>query len=423
MEEAPDSIVEAVENRIGGHDHGALQESIRASPVGIDTICFFVPLEPTMVRCDHTMQVMKSRKPWKNGDLFIDDAGVQVNGGRAVWNSTYINVTITPQPKRGPYASYRTGHPIGMCTIECSVAKILGRGDNRAIADVSGARRAVEHVLDELQSIGLNVGMADLENATLKRVDLFRDLSISPSSSVHGFLEVVKTIEPAFCSKMRFPTGSLDRNQSQSLSIYDKNAERRERLGEGALVNAEHLPGLLRAEQQFKKTKKIQTALGIKTIGDLLARFHCLPVGYVNAVRTALFRFDLKDLKSSRSFAGGSVHKRLSTIWKRVQDWQCAKGWTLEGLRLQLDAYGVGGLGQMLKRHIAKDAKDIYSWLNTRLREVKRAILEELLANPEAAARYRALRDCLVGFAPASKRARRAAMAYSTKVVRSMVLV
>jgi hypothetical protein len=181
------------------------------------------------------------------------------------------------------------------CYVQFSVPKIAN-ATNYFPADEESASRAVDQLEKDLRLVGVK---ANIQKAELSRLDACR--TVETLEPFQTYSSVLSALQGQRMHKRDYGTTFLWHNTQQEVAVYDKIAE---------MTHRKHsVAGLpknsVRFEHRLLKARKVQNALGMKTVSDLLSDFGHVEKCYVAAMQKQLFKLPVADVQalSSRGLA------------------------------------------------------------------------------------------------------------------------
>jgi hypothetical protein len=235
---------------------------------------------------------------WRRGDGYV-------RGVKAVHNEDFFNVTVKPLCPATPEAV--------RCTVQFSVPKIIG-SSNYAPATEEITRAALKQLESDLRRSGVRT---NLSRAELSRLDACR--TIETAESYETYQPVLSALRGQRMHKRDYGTTFLWHNTQQEVAVYDKIAEMKHRKH-----SVESLPkNSVRFEWRALKSKKVQTALGMKTVEDLLSDFGHVEKTYGVAMQKQLFRYEVSEFEALSVTAVAEQMQRMKDCGVRYWAEDC----------------------------------------------------------------------------------------------------
>lgn len=170
--------------------------------------------------------------------LFKDGLGKDVIGSRAVKNTDLFQLTIDYKGLSIQFNPSKPYHPYDL------------------VSDTALFNDRCQTVFSQLKQSGIN---ADYQAARLSRIDISRNMqmiyAVGAYSSVFDLVSIKREKY-----QRAYPDGYGTSNEDWGVLFYDKGKE-----------TSSPLVGLLRAEIQYKKARKVKTVLGCTSIKDVVS--------------------------------------------------------------------------------------------------------------------------------------------------------
>lgn len=227
-------------------------------------------------------------------NLWPDGRGGYSQGVRA-----YYDGDPSLDFKLGPLGVGREyGAAVG-AWVEFSVPR-RAEGHNFTEVDQEGTRRAIMGVQQQLDDIGVK---ANLRTAVISRADIKQAIETD-----EPFLCYANVFDLVQCSRMPvvdYGTTFRYSNSQQQLAFYDKVAEMKAKAiktGRRTKTEPQFLPysgNWLQAEQRMTKPRKVQTELGVETVGELLLRYERVGECYRETMQKYVFGRTVEEVEGS----------------------------------------------------------------------------------------------------------------------------
>jgi hypothetical protein len=217
---------------------------------------------------------------WRSG-------GRVISGKKAFYNDENFNVTIKPILPDDP-RSVR-------CYVQCSVPKIVNP-TNYFPADETTTRAALKQLQKDLRRAGIKT---NISRAELSRLDACKRIeTVEPFQT---YTSVLSALQGQRMHKRNYGTTFLWHNTQQEVAVYDKIAEMQHRKHSVAGFPKNSIS----FEHRLLKGRKVQDALGMKTVKDLVSDFGHVEKCYAAAMQKQLFKLPVPDVQelSSRGLA------------------------------------------------------------------------------------------------------------------------
>lgn len=170
--------------------------------------------------------------------LFIDGYGKHINGARAIKNTDLFQLTIDYKGMSIQFNPSKPYHPYHL------------------VSDTDVFNERCQTVFTQLKQSGIN---ADYQSARLSRIDISRNMTMNNPVTVYSSVFDLVNIKREKYQRS-YPDGYGTSNDDWGVIFYDKGKE-----------TSSPLVGLLRAEIQYKKARKVKDVLGCKSIKDVVS--------------------------------------------------------------------------------------------------------------------------------------------------------
>jgi len=170
--------------------------------------------------------------------LFVDGSGKHITGARAVKNTDLFQLTIDYKGLSIQFNPSKPYHPYDL------------------VSDTDVFNDRCKTVFSQLKQSGIN---ADYQSARLSRIDISRNMQmIYPVTAYLSVFDLVNIKREKY--QRSYPDGYGTSNEDWGVIFYDKGKE-----------TSSPLVGLLRAEIQYKKSRKVKAVLGCTSIKDVIS--------------------------------------------------------------------------------------------------------------------------------------------------------
>lgn len=218
----------------------------------------------------------------RSGELVAPEAvlweagGKPVFGAKAYLNTERLNFTLLPTCAAG--GALFSG--VASAFVSCSLPKVL-HGSNVEALDRDGAAEAFRIVEQELAEAGVH---ADIQQALLSRVDLFRN--IAAAEPFRCYAPVFSVLAAKRKHKRDYGTTYLWSNTLREVCVYDK----REELSHAGKPATGLPKNCLRFEYRMLKPRTVLEVLDCgSTVEELLHGYSGAKKAYRNAMAHELF--------------------------------------------------------------------------------------------------------------------------------------
>lgn len=246
----------------------------------IDTLKVYVPdytitgnpsltLKPAAIDCA-TGEALGSYTLWMTPD------GGKVEGAGAYWNGARMRVDLIPK-----------GDAVRLF-VEGSVPK-YATGSNVAPVDLATTEAVVRDMQRQLAELGIRANLLD---SRLSRLDSFRN--VEADEPFPTYAPVLSLLRMKRQQQRSYGTCFLFHNTKQETCIYSKPDEMRHRGLDTTGVPA----NLMRFEHRLKTGKGIQSALGVKTVRELLTNYDEVARHHLHTMHEELFRYEPAEVEA-----------------------------------------------------------------------------------------------------------------------------
>jgi len=185
--------------------------------------------------------------------------------------------------------------------LQFSLPKLYGLKDNFYPVGLNSFEVAMNHLERSLDSIGL---VADLDNAKILRLDLFKNVETSQSFSAYS--DILRVLGLKRTYNRAYPNGFLSGNTNREVCFYNKVRELTESLGSNYVRQVYNFSGenIVRGELRFLKHREVKKN-GLDLLKDLLNQWSNLKITYSNYM-SEVFKYDVSQ--------GGGVDLNSETL-------------------------------------------------------------------------------------------------------------
>lgn len=267
--------------------------------------------------------------------LWRKPTGEEVVGSKAYHNSEVMNVSLKPY---GLFVSF-------------SIPKVYTGRDNYYSVGRAGSKAIVGRIEKELAGIGVHT---TINQASISRLDSFKNIEAEETYSnyhaLFGLLQAKRT------QKRDYGTTFLWSNTQQELCVYDKLEEMRAKGQDttGLPVNT------IRFEHRLLKARKVESVLGVDSVGDLWANYDRVKETFLQVVGGSLFKYEVEEVEV---MTGRQLEEEL-LFWRdryQEQNWLHRYLKTM-GLRYLLERADMEVIREVVQR-LAGDRKKAYRLL------------------------------------------------------------
>lgn len=247
----------------------------------LDTVKFYT--DDFSISDDAEIEIRLADVNYKTGEqnnqkLFQRSGGQWVSGAKAFLNTDRLNVTVKPNNLTKDTWLW----------VQLSVPKFV-TGDNfypLSSADAKGFSKELER---KLKDYGIGVTASDLK---ISRLDAFSN--VYADESFRDYIPVFQLLRAKRQNRRDYGSTFLWENTQRQLCVYDKLAEIHNRGFE-----IQGLPeNTIRFEYRLLRSKSVNDALKIKTVGNLFDNLGSVREMYLKAMEYHLFSLETSEVRN-----------------------------------------------------------------------------------------------------------------------------
>lgn len=180
--------------------------------------------------------------------------------------------------------------------LQFSLPKLYGLKDNFYPVGLNSFEVAMNHLERSLDSIGL---VADLDNAKILRLDLFKNVETSQSFSAYS--DILRVLGLKRTYNRAYPNGFLSGNTNREVCFYNKVRELTESLGSNYVRQVYNFSGenIVRGELRFLRHREVKKN-GLDLLKDLPNQWSNLKITYSNYM-SEVFKYEGGDSLNSET--------------------------------------------------------------------------------------------------------------------------
>jgi len=249
----------------------------------LDTVKLYI--NDYQVKDNANLRLQPAALDYKSGEavgeyaLWSRERGEAVFGAKAYLNTDFFNFTIQPigrGERRSPGAF-----------LQFSIPKVHN-GENYYSVGREGSQAVFKKVEKELWNKGIHT---NIEEATLSRVDLFRN--VIAEERFYSYSPLFQLLKAKRQKRRDYGTTFLWHNTQQQLCVYDKLEEMEMR---GKLTGS--LPAnTIRFEYRLMNSRKVDTILGFKKLGELKKNYEALEPAYKASLKKSIFSLSVEHVQ------------------------------------------------------------------------------------------------------------------------------
>jgi hypothetical protein len=184
----------------------------------------------------------------------------------------------------------------GGLKLQFSLPKLYGLKDNFYPVGLNSFEVAMNHLERSLDNIGL---VADLDNAKILRLDLFKNVEVS--QSFYAYSDILRVLGLKRTYNRAYPDGFLSGNTLREVCFYNKVKELTESLGSNYVRQVYNFSGenIVRGELRFLRHMEAKKN-GLDLLKDLPNQWSNLKITYSNYM-SEVFKYEGGDSLNSET--------------------------------------------------------------------------------------------------------------------------